>query len=307
MVMKLFLLFLVCEIIFVNSVKRRTKASQKAFYSNDEVPDELMKASYIADVHRVEYLLDLDPDIISSEPPVFVNRIESQHKRTSLIVCGLDPQTDEREQLDKDCLDIAKMLYKAGADLHYQDKYGWNALAMGAIRGMTRYCEFLIGKNVSIDSMDNQNRTALMKAVAHAQLPTARILIESGASLSLKDLNGLTALHHAVLLASNNESYIPFFQEILSHYNLSLIEGLVDYHGRNALMYATIEGSIEVCRILLEKGCDPRRVDNFQLSVTQMPRDPVLRELLLNKSIDFVEKEHGMWMEAIDLNGNGVS
>jgi hypothetical protein len=76
---------------------------RKGFHSSASVPDELMQASFIADVPRVKELLSRDPEVISVHSvPILVNRVDPQHGRTALMVCGFDPQTEDLEQLDKD-------------------------------------------------------------------------------------------------------------------------------------------------------------------------------------------------------------
>jgi ankyrin repeat protein len=278
---------------------------RKGFHSSASVPDDLMQASFIADVPRVKDLLSRDPDVISvNSVPILVNRVDPQYGRTALMVCGFDPQTEDLEQLDKDCAEIASMLTEYGADLHYKDSHEWNALALGAVRGFTHYCRLLLDKGISVNSLDALNRTSLMKATAHAHLPVVSLLIEYGADITLQDINGQTALHHAVLLACKNDTYLPFFQEILSFYSGMNLDALNDKDGRTILMYATIENNEPIVRMLLEEyGCDPRKKDIFDVSPYQMTKNDSIKRILLNIVIELTEKEHQRWLEKSTFKG----
>jgi ankyrin repeat protein len=191
-----------------------------------------------------------------------------------------------------------------GADLHHRDNHGWNALALGAVRGLTRYCRLLLGKGISVDSLDSLNRTSLMKAAAHAHLSIVSILIEYEADLTLADINGQTALHHAVLLASKNDTYLPFFQEILSFYSDFDLDTLVDKDERSILMYAAIENSEPIVTMLLEEyASDPRKKDKFDIPPYQMSKNEQIKEMLLNKGIELTETEHKRWLEKSTFKG----
>ena len=297
-------LVLISILRLTSSNRRRNDPSRRAFYSNSEVPDELMQAVYIADVKQVDYLLTLDPEIITSRPPVLVNRVETKYNRTSIMVCGLDPQTDNRERVDQDCRDIGRLLFRSGASLTHRDIHGWDALSMGAVMGFTEFCEFLLQRGVQVDGLDENNRTALMKATAHAHLKTIEMLLRNGADLSLRDINGQTMLHHAVLLTSKNDSFIPFFQKVLSHHTLTQVDNFLDKDKRNVLMYAAIENSLPVVRLLLDFGCDPRKHDKFLLTAPQMTTNTTIKQLLTDKSIEFIEREHANWVQEVELEGN---
>jgi hypothetical protein len=54
------------------------------------VPDDLRDAVLVADVKLVnELMLTVDSEILSSRPPVVINREDDVHGRTAIMVCGM--------------------------------------------------------------------------------------------------------------------------------------------------------------------------------------------------------------------------
>src|SRR5438105_2189660 len=86
----------------------------------NSIKDELADAIFIGDVRRVEFLLSLDPEIVSSRPPVLVNRVSEPYNRTPIMGCGLDPQHNQ-SVVDADCRRIAELMSNAGANLSHVD------------------------------------------------------------------------------------------------------------------------------------------------------------------------------------------
>lgn len=279
-----------------------------------EMKDELFQAVYIADLKRVEFLLSIDPNIITSRPPVLVNRIHEPHGRSSIMVCGIDPQK-ERNELDKDCVKIVEQLHKAGADIAAKDKTGWDALSLAAFRGLTRVCRYLLDTNqLNINHVDSEGRSALMKAAGNGYNSTYHLLARYGADLSQKDFSGRTSLHYAVLYAIKNHGEgLGILRSVLKlHHNFS-ISNLVDHDGRNGLMYAAIANDEYVVKAILQAGTDTSRIDNFGLTASQMTSSTAVRDLIANASIRNVLESHEQWakersaafgIESID--GEGV-
>jgi hypothetical protein len=173
-------------VIFVLSVGNRTFVAAAATAA--VLRDDLLNAVHMADVARVQYLVvDRDAEVLSSYSPVMVNRIDPTYDRISLMVCGLDPQKRSRVETDLDCVAIAKMLYSAGVNISHVDKHGWDSVAMGAVRGFDRFCEYLIAQGAHHDRADVEGRTPLMKAAAHGHYDTFQLLVEKGADLSCSD------------------------------------------------------------------------------------------------------------------------
>lgn len=297
-----FFLFFIClhtlRSVNLFGVEGNTSINNKRNTERSNVRNELMEATFIAHVDRVYNLLQLDPEVLTSRPPVLVDRIEEDHGRTPLMVCGFDPQDTNTAKVDSDCATIADLLHEKGANLSAVDDNGWDALSLGAVRGYWRYCKFLLMHNVSADHVDNEQRTALMKAAAHGHYPVLRVLKKYGtADFTLRDKHGLTALHHATKLALANASYVPFLEKFAALHHPVDINILTDSNNRTALMYAAINDNLSVARLLLDAGADPRLQDAFYVSTASMPSNEDLRKLLLEAAVNRTEAEHQAWLQ----------
>jgi hypothetical protein len=278
------------------------------------VRNELLEAVHTADVDRVRFLLSLDQDVLTSRPPVLVDRLDDSYGRTPLLVCGLDPKGRNRESLGKDCVEIAKMLHSRGADMFHVDSTGWDALSMGAVRGMTQFCRYLLKyHNLDIERKDAEGRTALMKAAAHGYFDTFALLLQHGAKLvNVTDNMGLSALHYGTTFALQNPSQLEFLVNLTSFVTDKMyvptaempayqspvpIDTFVDSNSRTCLMYAVISNNIPVSRIFLSVGADPRKIDSFGVSCVTMSRDEGLQNLLAEAAITAVEQDHTAWLK----------
>eukprot|EP01039_Chlorochromonas_danica_P003301 gene3301-3621_t len=269
------------------------------------VRNELLEASYVGDVEKIQTLLTLDPSVLTSRPPVVVNRAEEDYGRTAVMVCGFDPQTKNHTKLDRACAMITQMLHEAGGNLSVVDREGWDALSLAAMRGLNRVCKYLVEKGrVNIDHQDHLRLTAAMKAATNGFFGTASYLLQAGANALITDRHNQSMLHHATsyAIASRNSSFVSNRSDVLAGY-LNVLDlmppeaiDIGDQHGRTALMYAAIGQDALILSQLLEKGADPRLFDGFGVKVLDMVRDDELRELLLEHTARRIEKEHNDWL-----------
>jgi len=275
------------------------------------VRNELIEASHNADYGYVKMLLELDPEILSSRPPVIIDRTEEVHGRTAIMVCGSDPKQRSRVVVDKECLRIAKILSARGANMSHVDNEGWNAVSMGASRGYTKFCKYLISKHrVDLNSSDNEGRTALMKSAANGYFETFAMLLNYSADISTKEPNhGMSAVHFATTFSLQNPGQCEFLRNLTSIItgNMSCcigadflprsVDSFRDNDGRTPLMYAAISNNMEVCDVLLKYGADPRLSDNFGVRCTSMASDEAVRMKLIEEGIALTEKEHRDWLQ----------
>lgn len=281
-------------------------------YVGCALKNELMEAVHNADLQRVKLLLSLDQEILTARPPVIIDRTDEQHGRTPLLVCGLDPQERDRPTLDRDCVNIAKLLHKRGANMLHVDNAGWDALSMGAARGLTRFCRYLIrNHSLAIDRKDSEGRTALMKAAFHGYYDTLEMLVLNGANTSnIQDNNGLSALHYATIYTLQNPKQIDFFKNVthlISNFTVNTVQNatathtlnsdsFLDKDERTCLMYAAISNNIAVSKALLTIGADPRKQDKYGVTCSTMSSNEELRLLLVDAAITLTQKEHERWL-----------
>ena len=70
-------------------------------------------------------------------------------------------------------------------------------------------CHCLIQNQADIDTRDSRYCTPLMQASRNSDVKKVAMLIENGAKVDLQDVEGNTALHHAVLNSQDSHEYTP--------------------------------------------------------------------------------------------------
>jgi ankyrin repeat protein len=247
----------------------------------------------------VASLLSLDSTILSADEVIDPNAVDTK-SRNALILCGLDPQTDSRSQLDMACTEIARLLSTAGTNLSHTDNEGLNAIHYGSVKGLNQFVSFLCSSGIPCDIADREGRTPIMKSVAHGFIDTFKALLDHGASVYNVDSDGLTILHYITRLSISDYRYKDFFEFILTEKRISIDINSVDGMDRTAFMYAALAGSIEIMTILLYYGADPRLEDKYGISALNMVKDPAIYSFVADANADFALKLHSKWKEATD-------
>lgn len=262
--------------------------------------DELFDAIFYGDVEGVKSLLETRRGEVlrAGHAPIDVNRLDSEHERTSIMMCGMfdpdDAMEDRTPVVDKSCREIASLLLKEGVDLLHRDKYGWSVLHHAAVRGFTQMVAFLVEDGqVPLDELDNEGFTPLMRAAGGGWLDTVKVLLESGASFRLGDAKGRTALHLVVQMAVLEPRYVSYLKVVLTLLPKAALE-LSDDNGRTPLHFALIgKGSHEAAEVLLEAGADSRSKDKFGVSAYHMASSERTRSLAAEFNARASEMEIG--------------
>lgn len=154
--------------------------------------DLLWDAAYTANVVLVRSLLEHNRSVID------MDYIDPYNGRSALMICGFDPQ--DMNTLDADCTSIASLLMEAGLPMEKVlavDYRGWSALSLGALRGLTLYCQtlldaagravfdpevFVLGRTDILNGMLNvqehhRGRTPLMLAAQNGHFSTVIALL----------------------------------------------------------------------------------------------------------------------------------
>ena len=97
--------------------------------------------------------------------------------------------------VESENFDAFSWLVYNGADLNLQYRNGQSALHFAS----SDICQCLIQNQADIDVRDSHYCTPLMQASCNNDVKKVAMLIENGAKVDLQDVDGNTALHHAVL------------------------------------------------------------------------------------------------------------
>jgi len=269
--------------------------------------DELQQAAYLANVDAIRQLALRDPLVkMAGKMDIDVNRLEAEHGRSALMLCGYDPQVLTVQELDRDCTAIAKLLVEGmQANVSIVDKHGDDALSMAAVRGMTNFCVYLLDQGASSNRVNNKGQSALFKAAAHGHGETFSMLAKRGANIShVETETGRSALHMAVTLAmttndDDDGKHLLFLKLVLvSLLNVSsaAIDEPADALGRTPLHYAVISKNHNVAKMLLEYGADASIEDDYGIAAMHMTRDQETLTMLLESVVARAESQHARWL-----------
>ena len=125
-----------------------------------------------------------------------------------------------------------------------------------AFTGNLAAVQEFVSKGTPVDSVIDDDSTALMWASFNGHTPVAAYLLEQGATVDIKDANGRTALLYA-----SSGPYPETVGLLLRNGADVNVQGKVE--GFTALMMAASEGQMEVARVLLLNGAlvDPMDKD----------------------------------------------
>jgi hypothetical protein len=261
--------------------------------------DRMLDAVHMADVDMVRELVkEMRSGVLSSAAPVSVTQTEKVHGRNCLMHCGLDPQSKDIRDVDLKCAAIVEVLLDAGANLSHVDNHGWNAVAMGSVKGMSRFCEVLMDQGVDGDLPDDEGRTPLMKAINHGFLNVVNVLLKRGANVTRKDKNGWTCMHYAVRQAAGEGKFVSILDYILTHSKRHSLVNVKDNEGRTPLMYAAAQANLDIVDKLLLNGADPRIVDDSGRNAAAGSRSADVGARLREWSIRLTLEEHRRWLES---------
>ena len=129
-----------------------------------------------------------------------------------------------------------------------------SALMESAFNGDLETVQQLVAADISVSIRDIEERTPLMWSAFNGHTPVVSFLLDQGAEVDAKDNNNRTALMYA--------STGPFKETV----DLLLLKGADanmqgTVEGFTALMNAAAEGELEVVRVLLINGANPKIKD----------------------------------------------
>jgi ankyrin repeat protein len=190
--------------------------------------------------------------------------------------------------------DVVRLLLTRGADPSLQSRAstkperrppgGMTALLFAARQGKLETARALLDGGANIDQAGADNTSPLLIAVLNGHYELASLLIERGANPNVADANGRTPLYAAIDLRNAQWSQAPA-PELPQAVHFAMIEQLLaagadpsikivgkvghrgsfdmrwsDLKGGTAFSRAAWNGDIEVMRLLLARGADPKVV-----------------------------------------------
>lgn len=171
----------------------------------------LRKAVKDQDIKAVRALLIAGIDVNTKEA-VYGNtllHIAVSHRNKELVELLLNVKADVHLKnhegstayqwaLDRNDLNIARMLVRAGADVNSKSsKSGRTALHLATAENKVELTKYLLSNGADVHLRDNSDRTALQDTVNRCNLEIAKILIEAGADVNTKTRTGKSTLHLA--------------------------------------------------------------------------------------------------------------
>jgi ankyrin repeat protein len=147
---------------------------------------------------------------------------------------------------------IMKMLLNSGIDPNMiLNSENDTLLIDAALTTNNMWMEDLLRfKNINLDAVDIDNKTALYLACTINQFDNVKILINVGANPNIQCKDGSTALMRAI-----QKSYVDIVNLLLSYDNIQV--NLQNELGETALMYAVERKSLTIIKKLMEYGTDP--------------------------------------------------
>lgn len=188
---------------------------------------------------------------------------------------------------------IAKML---GGDLNVPDVHGCTLLYKAAFQGNVKLFKALweVGARTNLDVVDSWGRTLLCRAVENKDLEIVEALLAAGANPNVKERQGRSAIHYAVLngdensirlLARNNAdlhavggvrledgAFTPLGLAIFQH-NARIVQTLLDEgaspelaccSGKNALGAAIMDNNLSIVQLLINHAKETRPEGAFR-------------------------------------------
>ncbi|KLJ11354.1 hypothetical protein EMPG_13377 [Blastomyces silverae] len=139
------------------------------------------------------------------------------------------------------------LLLRKKAMPHSKDQHGMNALHWAAFNGHPDIVGLLLQKKTSLFSQNLQGRTALHLAAMNKQFAVVELLLRKNAPMEARCHQGFTALHYACCA-----QYVDLVRLLLAAG--ANIEAQVDKLKQRPIHLAASQGSLEITRLLCEKG-----------------------------------------------------
>ncbi|KAM7289939.1 uncharacterized protein ISCGN_030067 [Ixodes scapularis] len=171
--------------------------------------------------------------------------------------------------------DCTQLLLKYGAMANRQDHKGRTPAHCGAAKGQSETLKILAQHGANLYMRNLRGDLPLHEAVqsgrkAKGQSETLKILAQHGANLYMRNLRGDLPLHEAV--QSGRKDLVQWLLELQP----SAVNS-PNNNGRSALHVAAIANSVEMCKVLMDKGAEVNPVMRNNKGQLMTPLDASLQ------------------------------
>jgi ankyrin repeat protein len=159
------------------------------------------------------------------------------------------------------CVECARVLLKAGADINAANPNGFSAILLAIINSHYDAAAFLIDQGADQDIADETGRTPLYAAVDMHTLPDSNLPWPSELNNQLTSLDLIQALlAHGANVNAQLKKQQPYRSKV--DRGADTVLGT----GTTPLLRAAKAGDIEVVKVLLAKGADPKLTTKFGMT-----------------------------------------
>lgn len=129
-------------------------------------------------------------------------------------------------------------LLQKGTPVNIEDCSGYTALHYGARNGHMKICKLLLENGANINALTRSGHaTALHRAATQGHIEITEFLLKSRADPNIRDADGYTALHRAVI-----SNFVSVCKLLMSNTDLKI----VDNKGRTSIALAEEKGNQQI-------------------------------------------------------------
>ena len=190
-------------------------------------------------------------------------------------------------------LEIVKILAPYARTLDVPGGPFGSPILAALMEGHVDVAKYLVGAGVSIETVDQKQRTILHRLVQSKASHHTATLLELGASIEATDIQGFTALHYAIIQRS-----MPEAKALL---NAGAPTDIKDTFGWTPLHWAARIGYKEMAELLVGAKADVRALDSRGMTplgvAVVFGKDKLRTILWTGKETDLLDGKHGIYAE----------
>ncbi|ETN65488.1 hypothetical protein AND_002742 [Anopheles darlingi] len=209
-------------------------------------------------IRLLELLLRNGVDI-DSAPLCFLNAVASGSREIVQLLIGRGSKhVNHRDEFcqtalhlcaERDEYEMARELIRYGAQINAKNRAGMTPLHLAVQRGSVRMVQLLLlDRKCSVDELNYQGETPLIRAVVSNNLALVKLLLNNGASIErLRNSDPPVLLY---LVQENHEQILDY---LLEHYPQQFDANEQDAYGNSLLYVATQHNHINIVKLLVDK------------------------------------------------------